>query len=458
MTTNSTCENDRWAIPELARETDHGNALRLAKELNNKAFYDHRQNQWLIWTGSHWAYDVHKSIVPQAVKILIRTLGSEVGLAEWLTKSLAGSKISAALKLAQSEMPLINRLDAHPMKLNVLNGTIDLATGVLMPHRPEDFLTKIANVEFQAGATCPQWDAFLNWAFSENKEGTLYFQKLIGYALTGDTSEKKFFIFLGPSGNNGKTMMVNVIRAILGRQFCTQMAAESLTIDKPGRIRSDIARLAGYRFIAASETTRQFKFDEALIKTISGSDAVTARKLYQNEIEFTPEGKLFIVTNSQPVFNIADKAMMSRVDIIPFLNSVTADQIDRKLTSKLIDEEGAGILAWAVEGARLWALEGLGDNPFAQEALHIHRPTVTVDQFVATCCAADQGAVESSKNLHRAYLEFKAEAGDASPDPNLNQFGLKLTDAGFRVLRRRDGNYREGIGLQPKWQTRIVAS
>jgi putative DNA primase/helicase len=48
-------------------------------------------------------------------------------------------------------------MDRDPFLLNVFNGTLDLRTGKLRPHRREDLLTKLAPAEFKPNATCPLW-------------------------------------------------------------------------------------------------------------------------------------------------------------------------------------------------------------------------------------------------------------------------------------------------------------
>ena len=76
-----------------------------------------------------------------------------------------------------------------PRLFNVENGTIDLRTGELREHRKEDFITKLAPVIFDATATCPRWDEFLDTIFAGDEDLILYMQRLVGYCLTGVTEE-----------------------------------------------------------------------------------------------------------------------------------------------------------------------------------------------------------------------------------------------------------------------------
>lgn len=442
-------------IPEYARATDIGNAMRIVHFLTGLAFFHHALKVWFLWQGTHWAKDIKGEITLLAVRALNRIIEHEPALIKWLSKSLDKSKIMAAIRLAADLLPLPGDLDRHVYKLNVKNGTIDLQTGELMPPNPGDYITKIANVEYHRDAACPKWLGFLFWAFSGFEAGIHYFQKAIGYALTGDVSEKRFFILWGPHGNNGKTLIINVLRGILGSDYCVQVAAESLTINRIKQIRSDIARLDGYRFASTSETGDQYKFNEPLIKVLTGGDVITARKLYENDKEFTPELKLFVATNPKPIFNLADAAMMNRVDIIPFMQSVKPEEMNRTLTAELIAEEGAGILAWAVQGAVMWAKEGLGPNPFDQDSASIIKPIATINKFVAACCDEGPGLMERTRDLHRAFVLYKEEIGDDSPEPAVEEFGKLMSNNGYLATHRRDSNYRESLALKADWKSKV---
>ena len=57
-----------------------------------------------------------------------------------------------------------NELDADPMLLNVLNGTIDLRTGEIRPFRREDYITCLAPVTYDPDARSSLWERFLDEA------------------------------------------------------------------------------------------------------------------------------------------------------------------------------------------------------------------------------------------------------------------------------------------------------
>ena len=464
---NERDENSLTEGPKLPPETvlsDYGNALRLQFYFQHAIFFHHTEKIWYRWTGRNWQRDTHQSITKFVVEAIRRIISVEIPwlrhlskqpehadiaipVAGFVGKSLSRSKIKAAEKLAADLMPLPARLDSHTYLLNCQNGTVNLQSGKLKEHCREEYLTKIVPYAYEESAQCPQFMAFLERAFPDNPEGIRFIQKIFGYALTGDVSEKKIFILWGATGNNGKTLLFNVFRGVIGQCFCIQLASESLVSGRINAIRSDIAKLIGYRFVTASETDKKYKFNEALIKLLTGGDAITARHPHEREIEFTPELKLFLGTNAKPEFTLSDRAMMNRVCIIPFHVSIPPEEQDKQLTHRLINEEGEGILAWAIEGARLWAKEGLGENPFDQNSAAVINPVITLDQFVKECCTMNAGDREKSGDLLRSYNNFKESRGDESPPVNDKAFGGMLNGLNVEKKHGRDGNYREGIAL-----------
>src|SRR4029450_10931552 len=93
--------------------------------------------------------------------------------------------IGRTLELGGSEpgVPgLPDDLDRDRFLLNVLNGTLDLRTGELRPHRREGLLTKLAPVTYDPLAACPLWRRFLERIMGGNPGLITYLQRVVGYA------------------------------------------------------------------------------------------------------------------------------------------------------------------------------------------------------------------------------------------------------------------------------------
>jgi putative DNA primase/helicase len=97
----------------------------------------------------------------------------------------------------------------------VENGTVDLKTGELLPHRKEDMITKLAKVRYDKDVDCPMWKQFVREIMDYKADLIGFLQTACGWAVSGDTSEQSMFILYG-TGANGKSAFLNVIQNILG--------------------------------------------------------------------------------------------------------------------------------------------------------------------------------------------------------------------------------------------------
>ena len=72
-------------------------------------------------------------------------------------------------------------------------------------------MTKMATATLPGGdAACPTWHAFLSDITGGDADLTAYLQRMVGYCLTGVTSEHALFFLYG-TGANGKSVFVNAL-------------------------------------------------------------------------------------------------------------------------------------------------------------------------------------------------------------------------------------------------------
>ena len=155
-------------------------------------------NKWLRWNGTKWEPDKTVHIF-DLVRDLCRSVAVRVeGSA---AKSVASHHtVAAVASLARSDRrhaALPEQWDVSPWLLNTPGGTVDLRTGDLGPHNREDYLTKSTAVA-PAPGPCPLWQQFLNRVFDEDVQLVGFVQRMLGYCLTGITSEHAMFFLLRP--------------------------------------------------------------------------------------------------------------------------------------------------------------------------------------------------------------------------------------------------------------------
>ena len=219
--------------------TDAGNADRFARQYGDAVRYVPELKAWLVWNGTYWALDSVGAVVEMAKQAAfdIYQEGDHVTDNDVRDKIVRHSKLSqqvqrleAMLKLARSIPALvvpIDRLDADPWLLGVENGTVDLRTGILMPARREDYITKVGPVAYDADAECPVFLRFLSEIMGDDQALVDYLQRVLGYMLTGETSEQRLFFLYG-NGANGKSTLLNVCKGLLGGELCRQTSVETI--------------------------------------------------------------------------------------------------------------------------------------------------------------------------------------------------------------------------------------
>ena len=343
-------------------------------------------------------------------------------------------------------MPILpKQLDRDRTIIGMKNGVLDLKTGELKPHDSKYFLTKQIPFAYHADAPRPErWLKFLDEILLSDKELIRYIQKAVGYSLTGSNAEQCAF-FLHGTGNNGKSIFLEVLRYIFG-DYASNIQANTIMIQqKSGNsASSDIARLQGARLVTCSETAEGVRLNEPLIKQMTGDDMITVRKLYCEEFEFRPEFKLWMATNHKPTIRGTDKGIWRRIHLIPFQFDIPANQVDRNLKYKLA-KEAESILKWIVDGCLLWQREGLQTPKKVLDAVSEYQKEMdVVSKFLDACCDVGTGEVKASA-LYAVYAQWCSEYGEYKMSNT--KFGIEMTKKFQKVKKNGGVYYYQGISL-----------
>jgi P4 family phage/plasmid primase-like protien len=438
--------------------TDQGNARRVVQAHGADLRHCHPWRSWYVWDGTRWRPDdtaeavrrvkqTQAAFYLQAAKDLVGTEGDERKKRRaTLDHALMwedARRIANCLDLMRSEpgIPVVPAdLDADPFLLNVANGTLDLRTGELRPHRREDLITKLAPVEYHPGAGCPLWLKVLSRVMGGNDLLITYLQRLVGYALTGDVSEQVLWFLYG-AGQNGKSTFLMTILAMLG-DYAMQAVSDLLMQKRNESHPTERADLFGRRFVATIETEEGKRLAEALMKQLTGGDKVRARKMRQDFFEFSPTHKIVLAANHKPVIRGCDMAVWRRIKLVPFLVTIPEKEKDKNLPGKLLAEL-PGILAWAVRGCLDWQRHGLGEPEAVRDATDEYRAEqdVLARFFEEVCVTIPEARVKSSALLE-AYQRWSGDKWMTSVE-----FSKRLTARGFASKKSGGVMWWHGIGL-----------
>jgi putative DNA primase/helicase len=343
------------------RLTDLGNGECFADQHRHRARYCYALETWFICDEtSLWERDPG-NLVMQLAKHSVRALYDDaqrepndecrIKLAKHAIQSESAERLKNMIVLARSEPGMAlspDDFDPDPWLLSVANGVINLRTGQLRLREWADFITKRSPIHFDPHATCPTFQRFLDRIFQNDQSLIAYLQQVVGYCLTGLTSEQQFFLLWG-SGANGKSTLLTVLLGLLGNYGLQTPAETFLRRKQDGRATPELARLAGARLAVACESDQGCRLAEGLIKQMTGNDRIAARGLWENIFEFTPTHKILLATNHKPRIDDATHAMWRRMCLIPFEVQIPDHEQDRQLAATLLTEL-PGILNWALIG------------------------------------------------------------------------------------------------------------
>jgi putative DNA primase/helicase len=325
-----------------------------------------------VWNGRTWERSAHK--VRQEIHRMgaALVLAGKVKEARGFTMTTRINDLMTELRSVPSVYVTPQEFDARADLLSFRNGTVDLRTGRLHPHRQEDMLTYCLAIDYDAAAKCPRWEAFLVEIMPGKPDMPAYLQRLIGYGCTGHTDEQCFAVLWG-KGANGKSVLTDTLSSVFGPISKTTPFA-TFEEKKSGGIPNDIAALRGARYVMASEGESGKPMSEAVLKRVTGKDMVSARFLQQEFFEFKPSFLLMLATNHKPKFKGQDDGLWRRVKMIPFKRFFAEHERDHDLDKKLM-AEAKGIAAWAVRGAVEWFANGLQDPAEITDASREYRET-----------------------------------------------------------------------------------
>lgn len=435
---NAMNENDNKYVNEVLKKlnelnaverfpmNDRGSADLFATVFMDVSRYNPTKKDWMYYDGTRWVADQEGMRAKRNAKTLADVLvrySATVFLPD--DKRQSYIKYTAGMMNYRSRNVMVTdakdlnffenmELDKDDFLLNCKNCVLDLSGDQpkALEHSADLLLSKLCNANYNPAATCTLWEKTVNEIMQGDTEKIKYLQKMSGRLLTGDTSEEEFYIFFGATTRNGKSTITELLLYLLG-DYATTISPESLAIkaNKDSRTASpDIAKLAGTRFVVASEPPRRMLFDSSLVKTLTGRDTVSARFLHENEFQFKPKFKLILNSNYLPV--ISDKTVFSsnRVKVVPFERHFTEKEQNKHLKEQL-QQEIDGILNWCIKGLQLYRKEGLEPPVAVQNATHEYsEDSDKVGKFISECLVKTNQNL-AAKDVYEKYSQWCNDCG-----------------------------------------------
>lgn len=486
---------DSKMIRDCLYKNELGDGLLFAALHRNQFLYRKNTQEWLSWGGHHWELDIMGRSLAAVEGIVEHYLAESKGVNDAIGKLLgkeddeskdelarlrklqsylhkrvsqlrADKRRTACLKFAHTNaFPLAiegKEMDGKPMLFVCANGVLDLETGILKPGCPGDYLSLSSPIPFLGIDTpAPLWEKTLLEIYAGKEDLVAYLQRLFGYAMTGLVAEKVFPILYGRIGWNGRSLITETIRHIMG-DMAGSIQAEMLLSSRFAKSSSgpspDVMSLKGMRMAFASEIDEGQRFSASKIKWYTGKVELVARRPNDKyETRFPPTQKIFLETNILPKAPADDKAFWERLHVIPhtitFVKRDPQETYERRAIldlDKQLIPEFPGILAWLLRGCLLWQRDGLQppEEVIAEGKKYQRNEDILAD-FIDECCQRGPAAKEASSDLYERFKGWYRENidNDEKNTPSPTWFG-KIFGRKFEKTKAEGRVVYHGVALK----------
>ncbi len=373
--TANTAPSENFAVNEIIKKY---NIL----YVDNVGFYE--------WNGKIWQ------------KISDTTISNYID--KYFGRFSTAQRVSAVCKLMKSRAISDVVFDRNPV-FTFQNGTLEIETGVFRESRSSDYCSIIMDYDYNPDATCPRWEQFIESVTDDEPRRADVLQTLAGYILIPDCRYQKIFILLG-GGSNGKSVYLEVIQALFGKQNASVVSPTGLSKE------FERIKLKDSLYNIGKDVSPDFATGETREYLLQISDGTLVQACYkgQTHITFEPRCKLIYAMNKPPVASVIE-GLNRRLHFIQFPCSYV-DFPDPKIkTQKLkninivseLVEELPGIFNWAYEGYKL--LNAVGYFTETPEQQDIMEQFEEISDPIAVFCA--DHVFSGEKTRDEIYIQYK---------------------------------------------------
>lgn len=219
------------------------------------------------------------------------------------------------------------RFDTNPNLFAFNNKIFDLQTGLEIKPSSDQMISMTTGYDYKEDHNLEKYKQELKKVFEDilpDEDNHRNVMKFISTGLSGHV-QKYFAIFTG-SGGNGKTLLQELIKTVLGNYFNVMSSATLLT-SKTNGPDQNAASCHKKRLIVVSEPDKSDSMiKSSRIKEFTGNQEVAARAMYQTNTIIENQGTYYMECNGIPNIDSPDQAITRRLLIIPFTSKFVSEQ------------------------------------------------------------------------------------------------------------------------------------
>ena len=228
------------------------------------------------------------------------------------------------------EIDLLNIIDTASLgKIQFKDCVYDMDNNRVVNHNPEFYSVKAIERNFMKREDIPKEsfdfvDNIINSNFDPDpvysKQKSDYFLRLMGYAMYGMNSERRFIFGLGPSAT-GKGVLSELVLSAFGSYVITTDPSIYIRSDfsNSSGPKSELRRLHAARICWSQEINMTKTVDGTKIKSlVSGGDKMSCRTLNKEEVEIRINSLHFCCAQDHPDIIPLDDAVKNRIRYLRF--------------------------------------------------------------------------------------------------------------------------------------------
>jgi len=282
-----------------------------------------------------------------------------------MMKLLQGNYVNGLMKNVRDlfyKKEVMEKFDVDTSLLGFENGVYDLKNNVFREGRPEDYVTmstrvhlpvKDCDMPIKLDDMIKSFDSPDLNAFPDMKHYAKYYDDMDGFidkivpirsvkeytlkflakCLSGENRDEGFYIWTG-TGGNGKSKLIDLVSMCMGQYACN-MPISLLTQKRKasGAASPEMAVTLGKRLCVMQEPDVNETLNVGQMKEITGNDKISARGLYKEPFEFTPQFKLICMCNDLPHIPSNDDGTWRRLEVVDFISRFvdSPDEINESL-------------------------------------------------------------------------------------------------------------------------------
>lgn len=357
---------------------------------------------------------------------------------------------SDALDRIQSENPVSQtKFDKNKNIIVVKNGLLNIETGELREHTPDEIYTSKFNFNYDPNAQLSEvFKNYLNSVFEGVEYQIDIIQEFFGYCLCNHYKFAVFLLLLG-EGGNGKGVLLNILKYFIGDQNASGLSLQDICSND----KFTLADLYQKKINVCGDISKAKIPNTDNLKKITGRDLIRAQFKYGQPFHFVNTAKIINACNEMPKITDETKGFFDRLIIIDFPNSFrNTENEDVNLEEKILTKESmSGILTWAIQGYQRLMKQGcFSHSKTLEEKMEQYTKKVDpLEFYIDNCITENQGGYVKTNDLYKDYVDF-AKENDLKVFPEKTfktKFLEACIDSGIvtRMGQKWIGNYTKRI-------------